>query len=361
MDPLGPIAQRFPLVPRPRPACSPLAARVEEITRLADAAARDSNPTTASAVFNRAALLASDCGLPDLARTWCHQHADLYLTRTPLTGRHARSALEPLVNLARLHIRDGRGDDAHRLLTDLYHAVTTQTRITVDGLPVPAALTTTEGEHAEIVQWLWSVLLADAPRALITAGRWHDAHTHLQEHHGIGRRLLDGLQTAVLAALIDGDQTTARTHLAAGDPQEPWEHTVAACLACLCHGADEHRAAQLTTAYAAWEPAADQAVFHTRLTLTVIDLLTPITPTTARELADTLIEQVHRWTDGYAARDVLAHSGCRGFLTGGTDRRLRQVVDDAGLGFGELPDPLYRELETALAGGREVICRALHG
>lgn len=33
----------------------------------------------ASAVHNRAALLASDCGLPDLAREWCHRHADAYL------------------------------------------------------------------------------------------------------------------------------------------------------------------------------------------------------------------------------------------------------------------------------------------
>lgn len=83
MDPTGPIARRFPLIARPRPACGPLNVRVGELCALADAAERDGNPSSASAVFNQAALLASDVGLPNLARAWCHRHAELYLRACP--------------------------------------------------------------------------------------------------------------------------------------------------------------------------------------------------------------------------------------------------------------------------------------
>lgn len=62
MDPTGPTARRFPLLPRPRPACLPLDERVADLTRRARAADRDNDPTAASAVHNLAALLASDCG-----------------------------------------------------------------------------------------------------------------------------------------------------------------------------------------------------------------------------------------------------------------------------------------------------------
>ena len=87
-------------------------------------------------MLNQAALVASDCGLPDVARAWCQRHARLYLRAGPLDAAATRSALEPLVNLARLHIRDGDGDTAFHILDELYHAVTARTDTTVEGITV---------------------------------------------------------------------------------------------------------------------------------------------------------------------------------------------------------------------------------
>lgn len=112
----SPVLSRFPLVPRPRPPCSPLRTRAARISDLAATAARDQDLAAASAVFNQAALLASDCGCADQARQWCRQHALAYLRACPLDARSGRLALEPLVNLARLHIRDGNGTAAYTLL-----------------------------------------------------------------------------------------------------------------------------------------------------------------------------------------------------------------------------------------------------
>lgn len=67
MDPHGPTAQRFPLVARFRPACLPLPQRIRALVDLADTAVRKADQGLASAVYNQAALIASDPGLPDLA------------------------------------------------------------------------------------------------------------------------------------------------------------------------------------------------------------------------------------------------------------------------------------------------------
>ena len=104
--------QRFPLVARFRPPCLPLPARVRGLVELADTAVKKSDQGLASAVYNQAALIASDLGLPDLAREMFHQHA-AYLHACPLSGMSAIRGLEPVVNLARLQIRVGGNGGAH--------------------------------------------------------------------------------------------------------------------------------------------------------------------------------------------------------------------------------------------------------
>jgi hypothetical protein len=111
MDPHGPIAQRFPLVARFRPPCLPLPERVRGLVELADTAVKKSDQGLASAAYNQAALIASDLGLPDLAREMCHQHAAAYLHACPLSGMSAIRGLEPVVNLARLQIRASHTDE----------------------------------------------------------------------------------------------------------------------------------------------------------------------------------------------------------------------------------------------------------
>jgi hypothetical protein len=59
--------------------------------------------------LNKAALIVSDCGMPDMAHEWCWRQIDPYCRAGRLTVRQARHMLEPVVNLARLLIR---ADDA---------------------------------------------------------------------------------------------------------------------------------------------------------------------------------------------------------------------------------------------------------
>ncbi len=133
-------------------------------------------------IMVQAALIASDLGLPDLAREMCHQHAAAYLHACPLPGMSAIRGLEPVVNLARLHIRAGRADEGRQRLLDLYKAVEAGTAARFEGVNVPADLTTTGEDRQEVRAWLWRVLLADGTRTLTTEGRWAEALAHIEAH-----------------------------------------------------------------------------------------------------------------------------------------------------------------------------------
>lgn len=241
MDPTGQFARRFPLVARTRPSCVPLARRVAELCERAREAARTGDLTEAAAVHNQATLIASDCGLPDLARQWCHQHVNIYLRARPLDVQIARLALEPITNLARLYIREGQGERAFALMDTLFTAVSSRTAADVDGIEIPADLTDTAETHKQIRSWLWAVLLATGARALASAGRWAEARARLDGYKGIGRRMLDGRQAAVIAHAVSGDTDSALALLADTTPGEPWENAVTACLTIQCHGASGSR------------------------------------------------------------------------------------------------------------------------
>jgi hypothetical protein len=362
MDPASPLARRFPLIPRPRPPCTPLAARIAAISELAGTAARTADLAAASAAFNQAALLASDCGQPALARHWCHRHARAYLRACPLPPPCARRALEPLVNLARLHIRDSNGDAAFRLLDSLYHAVTSRTATTIDGIALPANnLTQTPQDHHDLRQWLWTVHLSDSPRALISAGCWQEALTHLHRHNGIGQRMLDGRQVAVITHCTTGDTSTALTLLDQTAPGEPWEHTVTACLTALCRQHASLPASPSLTdmldSYQQLPPAPRLAVFRTRLGLSVIDAAQGVQHPRARAIARSLIDQAAR--DGYAAREILAHPGCTAITTSDQAATLTQLLKHCALGHQNPPADLEASLSPALDTSEEVISCAL--
>ena len=66
----------FPLVQRPRPPGLPLQARIAELAALAartGQGTRQEQATSAARVLNKAALIASDCGVPALARDLCRR------------------------------------------------------------------------------------------------------------------------------------------------------------------------------------------------------------------------------------------------------------------------------------------------
>ncbi|GLF95528.1 hypothetical protein [Streptomyces yaizuensis] len=352
MDPNDYLAQRFPLVARPRPACLPLTERVDALLDLARTAARQTDPTGASAVYNQVALLASDLGLPALARELCHQHADAYLRACPLPGRSAIRALEPVVNLARLHTRAGRGDVARQHLLTLYEAVSSGTAVQLDSIVVPARLTATREDRREVRTWLWTVLLADGTRALTAQGRWGEALSHVEKHRGVGQRMLDGRQVAVLAVLTAGRADRAASLLRDSAPGEPWEEAITACLTALCRRTAGLPISRLTSAlagmYERLELEPGMAVFHARLGATILDIVGTTEAPLARDVVNHLHRRATTGNDGYAARENLTHPMFTALATAVQQKRCRTLVDACALGAGAIPDELFSQLTEAI-------------
>ncbi|MEU8314989.1 hypothetical protein [Micromonospora sp. NPDC049033] len=360
MDPNHPALRYFPLVARPRPAAKALDVRVDDLCALAGRANRENDLAAASAVYNQAALIASDCGQAELARQWCHEHADAHLRALPLGAQAARHALEPLVNLARLLIRDGNGDGALELLNHLFQAVSSRTDALIDGHPLPASrLTRSEDDHREVRQWLWSVLLADGTRALTSAGRWQEAYEHLQRHNGIGQRILDGRQVAVIARATAGDIEHARTMIADTTLDEAWEEAVTACLAFLCaHAAGETAEAYLDpliSSYRRLPSIPHLAVFHTRLGLAIIDAVGGVDHPSARRVAAGLVQQALKMNDAYVVRDLLRHAEVLTVIDPRYTAKLVESLRAHGPTDQGMPLATHRQLMQSLAISRAAI------
>ncbi|MFF5538526.1 hypothetical protein ACFY71_39775 [Streptomyces cinerochromogenes] len=358
MDLYVPIARRFPLISRFRPACLPLPQRVRALVELSATARTKADQGLASAAYNQAALLASDLSLPDLARQWCHQHAAAYLHATPLPGMTAIRALEPVVNLARLQIRASNTDDGRHRLLNLFDAVSNAAPAEFEGVHIPAELTTSDTDRDEVRAWLWRVILADGTRTLTTAGRWTEALAHIEKHHGLGLRMLDGRQVAVLAAL-HGDPHHATSLVAQTTPGEPWENAVTSCLAVMCHRA-AHRPvddllSELVNTYVQREPETGTTVFDTRLGLTVLDLLNQPDAPAAHLVAEELHRRTMAATDGYAARECLANPRFTNLLPTRKTNATRDLVHACGLDDGGLPLALAAKLVHALRASNGVI------
>ncbi|MQY11453.1 hypothetical protein SRB5_15710 [Streptomyces sp. RB5] len=361
MDPKGPIARRFPLVARFRPACLPLPARVGSLSEFADRAVEQADQGLASTVFNQAALLASDLGLPELARSMCYRHAAAYLGTCPLPAMSAIRGLEPLVNLARLQIRAGANDDGRKRLLDLYEAVGAGNSAVFEGITVPAELTATADDRREVRAWLWRVVIADGTRTLTATGRWAEALAHLEQHKGVGLRMLDGRQVAVMTALTQGDRDKAVALLAGTTPGEPWEQEVTDCLGLLAHPdagrCNDTGATELVKRYVSREPGPGLTVFDTRLGLTILDTVGPQS-SDARKLVDELTRRVLDAKHGYSARDLLSHTLFSTLATPTESRTCSDLVWLCGLQTGVLPGELADSLSSALDRSEVVLIRS---
>ena len=128
----------FPLAGWSRMPCPPLPARTARIAGILNG--NGSPLGVASHALNMAALLASDCGMDDLARDLCHRQIQPYtrLTRR-LTADEGRLMLGPALNLARLDLRAGSPDDALRRLEDADQAVAAGRDLAVDGSVRPVS------------------------------------------------------------------------------------------------------------------------------------------------------------------------------------------------------------------------------
>ncbi|GAA1928139.1 hypothetical protein GCM10009716_39960 [Streptomyces sodiiphilus] len=360
LDPCELAARRFPLIPRGKPPCPPLDARLAQIrTR-----ATDRTLLRAAQAHNLAALTASDTGQPELAHQLCIRQVTLFLAAQPFNADTAKLALQPLINIGRLLTRDGQGTAAYHLFEQLLAAAKSRTETEISGTTVSfARLTTSAAEHREIVRWLWTVLLTDGTRALVQAGRWTEALHHAHQHNAIGQRLLDGRQIAILAHSATGDHEIALATLDASDTAAPWETTVAATLRTLClTRADQDSgtaATQMADRYLALDdPGRDHSAFRTRLGLCALDL-TP-DPATRPRITDALTRQALEAQDAYTARDLLTHRS--GNATAGTDTRsaLQDLVHAAALGRGTLPTEQQADLLESARLSETTLAATLH-
>ncbi|MEU8039368.1 hypothetical protein [Streptosporangium sp. NPDC049078] len=364
---LSAATRRFPLLGRPRPACPSLPERVTEIAEIAGAAGRQGSDGMAEGAhaLNKAALLASDCGLADLARELCRQHIDVYLAAGPrLTVPQARYMLEPVLNLARLQIRADSGGQALRLLKAMYQAVITNTELVVDERTLPLAdLTGTRQEHRELREWVWLQYLADGIRALALAGRWDDAVAHARAHRGVGLHLMEGRQAAIIAHCLRGAPLAARAELEESTPTQPWEQQVYSCLNVMCSAPNDASISRDVTAmvghFLGREPVPGYAVFRARLGLTVATLADVADADAAdRVLAQVVAETVEAG-DGYAARDVLGYRSPRIGLTDVRREALSELVTRSGLGSGILPEPLLDSLINSTRIAKEALAASI--
>jgi hypothetical protein len=207
------------------------------------------------------------------------------------------------------------------------------------------------------------VHLADGTRALTTAGRWLDAETHLQQHNGIGTRMLDGRQVAVIARATSGRPAAALRMLADTAPGEPWEAAVTACLAVLCQPAGQpagsgHLAAMIN-AYGQLDSDPTLIVFTTRLALSIIDSVGGAGEPALRATAHHAADAVRAASDGYAARDLLGHPTVATTLNAQQVNDLTSTLDQSGL-CQPLPDFSAHRLDTALRLIEKVIAQGRH-
>jgi|HubBroStandDraft_1064217.scaffolds.fasta_scaffold104250_2 hypothetical protein len=350
------VARRIPLVCRPRPPATPLSTRIGQLTALTaepDSADHRQRVARASGVLNFAALIASDTGMPDLAAELCWRQYTIFADAGSLDQDIAVMALMPIVNIARLLIREGDGNSAYELLRQLYRAAQQRGTTTIRGHQIDLSPWTRTGTaHRKLCTELWVTVLTDGARALARTGRWTEAAQAMASHRGIGSRLLDGRQIMIMSLIEQHQHQQATAMIESSVPAEPWEHNIAAILS-ICAQPDTsppspdtlHHAARQALALTT-QPEPMTAVFRTRAGLTALDLTTS-QPTPYESRLRAAIIDIAR-SDAYAARDVLSHDETRSQLTSQQERQLTAVVTASGLGARNLPPAHLHALTTAV-------------
>ncbi|RSM59707.1 hypothetical protein DMB66_26970 [Actinoplanes sp. ATCC 53533] len=170
-------ALRFPLLPRSKPLCRSLPERVERIRRSAETAQHHRSIDHAAKALNLAALIYSDCAMPDAAQALCWRQFEAFTSGGPYDEPTAKTAIQPLINIGRLHTRVGNGTTAYHVHQAMFEAVRRNAPTTIDGRTVDLGAIARPGDaRRALVEALWMVLLSDGLRALCRAGRWDQAH-----------------------------------------------------------------------------------------------------------------------------------------------------------------------------------------
>jgi hypothetical protein len=357
----------FPLVLRERPPGRPLDARVAELERLAAPAAAETRPgriTRSCEALNKAALIASDCGLPTLAYALCHRQYELFEEAKPWPSWAIKLAMQPLLNIPRQHIRQGNGDNALALLESLYAAARARTSVTFDGHLIDfGPLIATPEDHKTLCTLIWAALLADGTRSLTQAGRWSEAAARAAAHRGIGTRLLDGRQVAIIAHLHESRPDHAAELVEQSQIIEPWERAVQNVLRVLCRSAagsvtPAETATMLAAAHALVQtPDRPTTAARTRIGIAALKLAETVGTDHGESLRAALIGLAV--TDAYAAQDVLTHPPLSLRLTASQSQSLHDLARTCGLRRGRIPSQLHDQLMTAVAQSTATLTREL--
>jgi hypothetical protein len=351
---------RLPLVCRPHLHYPSFNARIEEVSACAAKSTLDIPPTdrinAACATWNLAALIASDCGLPDYAEELCLRQLRLFRQVWPVTGDTAIAALQPLVNLVRLTARTGQKNLAYDELTALHHTVHHGGLLIVHGHTIDLTGFTDDATRQRIRPWLRFLMLDDGTRLLASTAQWAKAAAHAAVYDDTCNRLTEARQTQAVAALAEGDSDRAAYVIGSATVAAPWETVVADVLHYLARdttagSTSADYPALTTTVNNLFHTApAHTRMFRTRLALMVTELAPPGS-TAQVDLHGTIVHDVLEGGDFYAAREILR----RGTTPTNEPRRiqLEDIVRRAGLGAGCLPEGALPVIEeaTRIAGG----------
>jgi hypothetical protein len=364
------IASRIPLVCRPKPPGIPLAERISALTALTvqpAGAVHHQLVARASGILNFAALIASDAGLPGLASDLCWRQHRIFAGAARMDQGVAVMALMPVVNIARLLIREGDGQGAFDLLQRIYSAAQLRGMVAIGDHHIDMPLLIqTEESHRRICTELWITLLTDGARALARAGRWTEAAEAMAAHRGIGNRLLDGRQIMIMSLIARDRADQAIAMIDASTPAEPWESTVADLLRVGCRPETsparqeqlDHAVCQ-SLALITQLPEPTTAVFRVRVGLTALDLAGGRSAPRSSDLRAAVLETGRR--DAYAARDVLHHPGMRSQMTWQQQHELADVLTAAALGTKCLPPDDMNSLMAAVRRGEDQLSALLAG
>jgi hypothetical protein len=345
-------SRRFPLLSRPRPACPSLVARVQEIAQIAQSTRANETDVLMEAThaLNKAALVVSDSGLAPFARDLCWQQINIFRDVGPaLTMTEVGYMLAPVLNLARLSIRSGGGNEAVDLLENMLEAVKQRSDLEIEGRTLPIAkMVGTREEHRKLYEWAWKACIADGVRAHVVHARWDEAVQHAERHRGIGLHLMEGRQAAIVADCLSGRADTATRLFEGSTLTEPWEQQVATCLDVMCtYSAGKPVSAEVLAMLEAFhdqQPVPGYAPYYARLALSVGTLAAGLYPEAANRVLARAAEEALKSADGYAAREIVGLTD-RALCPGEQPRRaLIDLAASSGLGTGPLPEPLLDSL-----------------
>lgn len=348
---------RFPLVCRPYLNYPSFTARIEELHLCADKSTQagplNDRINAACATWNLSALIASDCGLPDLAADLCLRQLRLFQAAWPVVGDTAIAALQPMVNLIRLTARSGNPDTAYQDLTDLHQAVHHGGTVTLHGHRFDLTQFTTPATVRRIQPWLRFLMTDDGTRLLAATGQWTKAAQHATAYDAEPARLFDSRQARIVAAWHANDPDTADALLDEAQITEPWEAAVQQLLRYGTASIAGHaRHGLFPTVLNATKTVVQTTAPHTRMfRVRLVRTVRTLAPTNPHGLTEPLCQAVADETeaagDAFAAREILRSPSL--MVKDRQRRNLETLVHNAGLGRGTLPEPALTTMNNALA------------